>query len=333
MMLAAKHFDPVLGVDIHLIQPPGPSPPIPMPHPFIGFLFDPFDYLPIIGATVLVNGVPRAIAGTMGRTIPGIHFPIGGTFIKPPANECEMFMGSSTVDFDGEAASYLALPALSCQCIGMIAPFRRKKKGRIKSLVLPFSVVLPIPWGAPVLIGGPPTISLFALGARLGVAALAKGLRRVAKTKAFRKLKNKFKKKKPSTNKACGRPGEPVDVVTGANVDEFLDYESPGPAPFRWKRYYDSSQSHIDGPMGRGFRHEYQRALRRRDDRFEYLNQEGEIIELPVPQPGGSVAQDGFQLQDLGDGRYRLHETANPSMEFRVDSAGRSGRLLRLFNS
>ena len=128
MMPAAKHFDPVLGIDIHIVQPPGPVPPIPVPHPFIGFLFDPFDYVPILGATIMVNGVPRAIAGTNGRTVPGVHFPIGGTFVKPPANECEMFMGSSTVDFDGDAASYMALPALSCQDIGIAPPFRSNPK-------------------------------------------------------------------------------------------------------------------------------------------------------------------------------------------------------------
>jgi hypothetical protein len=56
MMPAAKHFDPVLGVDIHMIQPPGPVPPVPIPHPFVGFLIDPMDYVPIVGATVKVNG-------------------------------------------------------------------------------------------------------------------------------------------------------------------------------------------------------------------------------------------------------------------------------------
>lgn len=330
MMPAAKHFDPVLGVDIHIIQPPGPVPPVPVPHPFIGFLFDPFDYVPILGATVMVNGVPRAIAGTQGRTVPGVHFPIGGTFVKPPANECEMFMGSSTVDFDGDAASYMALPALSCQCIGMVAPFRPKKKGKIKSLVAPFSVVLPIPLGPPVLIGGPPTISLMALGMKLGMAALGKALKKLSKTKAFKKFKNKFKKKKPGTNKACGRPGEPVDVVSGANVDDFVDYELPGSIVFRWKRYYDSSQSHIDGPVGRGFRHEYQRTLRHAGDRFEYVNQEGEGIEFPLPENGRPVAHDGFLLEPLGEHIYRLYETGNPAMEFRVESDGRPGRLLRL---
>ena len=99
MMPAAKHYDPVVGVDIHIIQPPGPVPPVPIPHPFVGFLIDPFDYVPILGATVMINGIPRAIAGTAGKCVPP-HIPIGGTFIKPPGNECEMFMGSSTVTVD-----------------------------------------------------------------------------------------------------------------------------------------------------------------------------------------------------------------------------------------
>src|SRR5262249_54804152 len=159
MMPAAKHFDPVIGVDIHMVLTPAGAT-VPMPTPFIGIIIDPFDYAPWIGSTVKVNGLHRAIAGTMGKCIPPHHIPIGGTFVKPPANECEMFMGSKTVAMNGDAASYLGLPALDCQDIGMPPIPRIWKKGEIKSLVLPTSVVLPIPAGPPVLVGGPPTISL-----------------------------------------------------------------------------------------------------------------------------------------------------------------------------
>jgi len=69
-MIAAKAFDPVLGIDIHIIQPPGPVPPVPVPHPFIGILIDPFDFAPIIGSTVDVNGLPRATAGTGWKCLP-----------------------------------------------------------------------------------------------------------------------------------------------------------------------------------------------------------------------------------------------------------------------
>jgi hypothetical protein len=46
MMPAVKHLDPVLGVDIHfIITPPGPV--VPIPHPHIGIVFDPIEYLPV----------------------------------------------------------------------------------------------------------------------------------------------------------------------------------------------------------------------------------------------------------------------------------------------
>ncbi|HLP41454.1 MAG TPA: hypothetical protein VK465_08105, partial [Fibrobacteria bacterium] len=62
MMPAAKMMDPVMGIDIHIIQPPGPVPPVPIPHPFVGMLFDPMELAPFIGASVFVNGMPKATA-------------------------------------------------------------------------------------------------------------------------------------------------------------------------------------------------------------------------------------------------------------------------------
>ena len=85
MLPAAKNMDPVLGVDIHIVQPPGPVPPVPVPHPFVGMLMDPFDYVPVVGATVMINGMPRAIAGTAGKAVPP-HIPIGGR-IRQAAGE------------------------------------------------------------------------------------------------------------------------------------------------------------------------------------------------------------------------------------------------------
>jgi RHS repeat-associated protein len=274
MMPAAKHFDPVLGVDVHIIQPPGPVPPVPVPHPFVGFLIDPFDYVPILGGTIMVNGMMRAIAGTMGKNVPA-HIPIGGMFVKPPANECEMFMGSATVAFDGDAASYLSLPALSCQCIGSIAPPRLnpKKKGKIKSLVLPTSVVLPIPAGPPVLIGGPPTISLMALGMKVVMAGLGKALKKLralqkaskrwqAISQRMRAAANKLLDKIPGGQRMrnavskgiCALTGHPVDVATGKVLTDAVDFELPGPLPLRFERIWYSVSTY-EGPLGHGWHH------------------------------------------------------------------------------
>ncbi len=334
MMPAAKHFDPVLGVDIHIVQPPGPVPPLPVPHPFVGFIFDPIEYIPItiplpipfvgvipipLYASIKINGMLRAIAGTMGKTVPGIHFPIGGTFVKPPSNECEMFMGSSTVNFDGDAASYMALPTLECQCIGMppIPRLNAKKKSKVKSLVLPTGVVLPIPMGPPVLIGGAPTISLMALAFKAGFSALGKAMRMLKKSKFARKVKAKFKKKTPPHHKAKCRNGKPIDAITGAFVDKFLDHELPGEIPFVWKRYYDSRRHQTPSPLGWGFRHEYQRELRRVPGGFEYQNQEGDIVSFPPLEKGArGVAQDGMYLQQLEGGDYAIAEEGKPTMTF-----------------
>ncbi len=65
-MHSGAHFDPQLGLDIHLY-------PWPLPTPHIGLVFDVFDYLPFIGTTVHVNGIRRASAGTGGIAIHTSH--------------------------------------------------------------------------------------------------------------------------------------------------------------------------------------------------------------------------------------------------------------------
>jgi uncharacterized Zn-binding protein involved in type VI secretion len=278
-MIAAKAFDPVVGVDIHMIQPPGPVPPVPIPHPFVGMLVDPMDFAPVIGATVMVNGLPRATAGTGGKCIPP-HIPIGGVFVKPPGNECEVFMGSATVLADGDPLSSLGMPALSCHDIGMPSPPRLKKKTKPKSLELPTSVVLAVPMGAPVLVGGPPTISMMALGMKAAMAGLGKAFKKLKKLqKASKKWKKISDKVQTAAKKAmdklgvppsvqnkvkrgiCSVTGHPVDVATGKVFADAIDFELPGPIPFRWERVWYSC-SVYSGPLGHGWHHCYDVALR-----------------------------------------------------------------------
>ncbi|MBI2807784.1 MAG: RHS domain-containing protein [Planctomycetes bacterium] len=258
-MIAGKHFDPVVGVDIHIIQPPGPVPPLPIPHPFIGFLIDPMDYVPIVGATVEVNGMKRGVAGSSGKCVPP-HIPIGGVFVKPPANECEVFMGSQTVLFDGDPATRLGEPVLSCHDIGMPPIPRLKKKSTTKSMVLPTSVVLAVPAGPPVMIGGPPIINFMAMAMKLGMAALGKAFKKLMKTNlakkagaAFKKARQKaFGKMKPGFLKCKVLKAEPVNSITGEVVVEQQDFALPGRLPFDWIRTY-GSQNERSGLCGHGW--------------------------------------------------------------------------------
>ncbi|MBZ4407621.1 DUF6531 domain-containing protein [Myxococcus sp. XM-1-1-1] len=315
MMPAAKHFDLLLGIDIHLVQPPGPVPPVPIPHPHLGLVFDPVDYVPVLGATVLVGGLPRAQAGSSGIALPP-HIPLGGVFVKPPANESELFMGSSTVSVDGDAFSYLGLPVLSCQDIGIPPIPRLKKKKTTKSLVLPTTAVLSIP--LPVLVGGAPTVSLMALAMRAGFALLGALLRKV---KALRKTRK-------AQNGVHCTGGHPVDIITGANFDEFTDAVSPPPGLFRWRRHYTTARATEQGPLGWGFRHEYQHTLRLMRQAWRYENGQGRVIDFTPMGPGEvETLQQGVVLRRLDARRFEVCEADAPRFELELAGAEPLARL------
>jgi RHS repeat-associated protein len=314
MMPAAKHFDMVLGVDIHLVLIP-PGVPTPIPHPFIGILFDPFDYLPIFGATVFTNGLPIATAGTGGYALPP-HIPLGTGFAMPPGNECTMFMGSATVLSNGEPTSFLGNPVLTCQTpAGLISPPRVKKTTKPKGFVLPTSVVLPIPAGRPVNIGGPPTISLTGLissVAFFGAGKLAKkfgqslknAAKRVLTPQRMKRLSGALRKKahalidklpgmskkraakvKAAANKAiCTLTGHPVDVASGKVYTDGVDFELPGPIPLKWERTYQST-SDYDGPLGAGWHLSYDLALVEEEDVVVVRMEDGRYAAFAKPEP------------------------------------------------
>lgn len=292
---AAKHFDPLVGIDVHIIQPPGPVPPVPVPHPYTGMLMDPCDYAPFIGGTVKVGGLQRAQAGTGGISIPK-HIPIGGVFVKPPADESEMFMGSSTVAADGDAFSYLGLPALSCQCIGM-PPVPRAKGSSPKSLVLPTTVCLSIP--LPVSVGGSPTVSLMALGMKAGMAALGALAKKVRKGRAAKKAKGH--------NGGKCKGGDPVDIVTGAVFDDVVDAQAAPPWTFAWSRHYTTLRAREDGPLGHGFRHGYAHRLLLDTQATTFDPPSGDTIVFePLEAPASSCTRRGATLTRQGPRHWDL---------------------------
>lgn len=302
-MIAAKHFDPVVGIDIHIVQPPGSVPPVPTPHLFIGFVIDPLDYAPWIGATVFVNGVPRGRAGTFGYGVPG-HSPIGGVFVKPPANECEIFMGSATVLADGEPLSSLGMPVLSCSDIGQPPP-SRASGDTPKSMMLPTSVVLSIPMGAPVLVGGPPTISMTAMAVRGVMAGLGAGIKKLrrlresnehwkaASAAIHKRAKRAMDKlgvpphaQKQVHKRICTVTGHPVDVATGKLITDFVDFVLPGPLPLEFERDWYSCDDYC-GPLGRGWHHCLDLALAVIAGGVAVRSTDGRPLAFPVLQAGG----------------------------------------------
>ncbi|AIY42716.1 hypothetical protein LT85_3558 [Collimonas arenae] len=263
MTNAAKHFDPQIGIDIHMYSvPPGP-----LPTAHISIVLDPFDYLPFIGATVQVAGVKRATAGTGGLSV---HIPLG-MWTPPmrapegPQFDDQIFMGSKTVMADGSPFSRLGMPVLDCSVVGMVPPFRIKKPEEPHmSMTLPTAVNLAIP--DTVFIGGPPSIieALEGIAAQLALAGLVKGLgkglKALRETKAFKRaaasLKKKYKKLFENMEsgflKCKVLRAEPVDIRDGSVAVSHEDFLIPGRLQLRWSRDYASGNSY-DGICGYGW--------------------------------------------------------------------------------
>lgn len=230
-MIAAKFGDPVLGIDIHAVIPPPPAPsvPTPLPHPFVGVVFDPLGAA--IGAAmgavfggggpVIVNGMPTGNTGTEVKAIPHIPTPPGigpHPSDAPTGNEGTLVTGSKTVDFAGSSQSRTLSMVMSCNY----------------PINLPTSVCGAVPMGAPVLIGGPEAVD-FAAAATQAIRtkwvsdklnALVKGTKGSKRSKVI-----------------CFLTGHPVDVMTGELIAEAVDADLPGTIPLVFERNYRSRET------------------------------------------------------------------------------------------
>ncbi|WP_437985226.1 DUF6531 domain-containing protein [Sorangium sp. So ce117] len=239
MSQAAKFFDPVLGIDIHLvIVPPSPAP-VPLPHPFIGIVFDPIGLLISAGMTavfggggpVFVNSVRIGNTGTDCIAIPHFPMPPGISFhpTDVPDNEGTLVTGAKTVTFEGSSEGRMGSMVASCNF----------------PLNLPTSLCLAIPLGAPVDVGGPEAVDWF--------AAVTRGIR----TKWFSGALHKALNAAPNSRLSkliCFLTGHPVDVMTGEVLTDAVDFELPGPLPLRFERIYYSRDRYC-GSLGQGWHH------------------------------------------------------------------------------
>ena len=306
MSLSAKHGDPQLGLDIHLCTTP--AGPIPLPTPHLSVVFDPFDYVPFIGATVKVMGMKRATAGTSAIVV---HIPPGFPFAPMiPEKDDELFMGSATVVADGDPLSYQALPVLGCQVAGMPSPMRLKKKKLKLPSLLPTSFNLAIP--NTVKVGGAPTISMAGMAARglfAGLGKLAKSRLGKALGARFKKFRQKlFKNMDPGFLKCKVLRAEPVNILTGEVSVEQSDFSLPWRIPVDWVRSYASGRERA-GACGVGWESPADARLEidAADGSVVFLHpDEGPALFPELPSAQGDAAavlelMDGALLSDHGD--------------------------------
>ncbi|AZA83263.1 type IV secretion protein Rhs [Chryseobacterium lactis] len=190
----SKHFDIVLAIDIHwTLIPPPPSfmlIPLPLPHPFIGIVFDIMDYIkftiPIpqfirnmkpdlpegipMGGSIYVHGRHKATTTTsvMGVIIPFKHvtslIPVYMIpFLQEAPHEGEVYYGSQTVLAQGSKMSGNQ-PQQVLTCMGFpfgmtMLPAMPNKPKKNPLAYFAFynnfsSMYIQINTGGPVLVGG-----------------------------------------------------------------------------------------------------------------------------------------------------------------------------------
>lgn len=259
MLPANRHLLPVIGIDIHMVIIMGA--PVPLPHPFIGLVFDPMDWVPKIGSTVRINGIPRGNATTDGMLGSKVHIPMGGPFAMAPmiGHDSKNFFGSPKVIAEGSYFSGAGFMIMSCNDVGMPLSITPGKKFKpVPSLYLPTSAAIPIPAGKPVIVGGPYVPDLmgmlmglamsFGFGAimKVGGKAMKKAL-----TAFNHKVLKKFKCTKNLSKKFCKLGFEPVNLINGNVLYNLVDFELPGPIPIKWERSW-YSDSGYEGLLGHG---------------------------------------------------------------------------------
>ena len=268
MLPASRHLIPVIGIDIHMIIILGA--PVPIPHPFIGLVFDPMDWVPKIGASVKVNSIPRGNAGTEGMLGCKAHIPMGGPFAMAPTigHNSKNFFGSPRVKAEGSYFTVGGFMVMTCNDVGIPLSLSAGKKFKpVPSLYLPSSASIPIPAGKPVIVGGPyvPDLMgmLMALVMSYGFSAIMKAGGALIK-KALKKLNDILKKKLGAGNSLsrflCKHGFEPVNLITGSVLYEGVDFELPGPIPIKWERNW-YSDSDYEGLLGHGTHCSYDLSL------------------------------------------------------------------------
>ncbi|MEM5290917.1 RHS repeat-associated core domain-containing protein [Paraburkholderia sabiae] len=365
-MLAVTHLTPVVGVDVHMIQTPA-GVVLPIPHPHVGFVLDPAEYLSCLpegvgsmvsigmmamgaasivklgmrsigaaavaagamavsmaagggGGPIWVNGLMRSTAGTQTMHTPGLHFPIGGIFTGPdapkPAGNGEAFLGSMTVRANGDPMAYAVLPALTCWFAGMLSLSHNSEHTKRGASSLPTSVMLPVPAGRPVLVGGPPVPSIAALAGMAMQAAHAHGMK---KEPRFCKVSKAIQDRvgdglwgKVVKKVAKWAFGEPVNGITGEVVVQQHDFTVPGRLPLVWDRYYAGHDAQPGAP-GYG----WQSPADIRFELFAHDDEIGGLVRFPdqwvcfdqLPADEGWAARiiegvGGHALYRDGDGHF-----------------------------
>ncbi|WP_338865646.1 DUF6531 domain-containing protein [Myxococcus stipitatus] len=346
-MIASSFMDPVLGIDIHFEMVPTPAPvPTPIPNPFTGMVFDPVGLAAGLALGALMgspggpvlywSAFPATNTGTEAKHIPGhILIPPGVAWapfpktpkptIRPgevptpglpikPENDAVCVFGSKTTTVMGSNAVRLGDIALSCG-----EPVR-----------LPSSVVLAVPKGRPILIGGPPSLDLMsAIFASLRTRFVSDSLHALVSRMKPGRLRNFLHRS------VCFFTGHPVDVASGKVMTEEVDAELPGPIPLRIERVYSSAFASRKGMLGHGWSLSLDQSVWVERGRVVLLEEDGREIEFDTFDFADHVMSPGQELwhpisrlllRCQGNGRWMVRAADGTEREFAPVPGRQDGR-------
>ena len=287
----------------------------------------------MLGASVVVEGVPRTVAGTSSKNI--VHFPLAPAFHPVFSRLVEKdhghaLLGSLFVVADGfPLTGEQAHLHNSCWDVGIVSihnlkPNRNtdgsKKKFRAR-LYVPSGVIIPFPRRTTILTNKVPS----PINPLEGPKMLFKG--------GFTKLKQKRAKKvqeNRANNKACNNVsralnginsklfnnkatrglynkvnkliktyvGHPVDVAGGDLFTDSTDFSFSGVIPFSFDRVW-YSDSDYQGPLGYGWHHSFDMAL--------FINEEYRRAQVRL-EDGRLINFDRIPTKALPTPRYHRSE-------------------------
>ena len=283
MLPVNNHFTMVIGMDVHFTTLPPYNP----FHPYVGMVLDPSAYIPFIGSTVNVNGVPRGLSDTPGILMTLVHIPL----FTPPwlmtpiiGHESINFFASQNVFADGNRLAPKGYMIMTCNDTGVplsLAPGKKKAWKITPTLFAPTAYSLPVPSGPPVNVGGP---YIPDWGGMLQNAAVRMGFMGVMK--GLNKVVNKVLKGALGPNwlsrSLCHAGFEPVNFVNGAVVYDGTDFSLPGSIPFEWKRSW-YSDSVYEGLLGHGCHLQYDREIQyyTDDEAWGLRMADGRVVAIP----------------------------------------------------
>lgn len=236
-------------------------------------------------------------------------------------HEGQLSHGSKTVLSQGMYQSTWLCRAYSCQDIGKIL-MNNPVGGFYLNFLTAVMVVLPI--GKPVLIGGPKEEqqlklsdlmnALFFLGLLHGLKFSLKMLGKLL-TKVLAKIESrfpKFSKFRAGVQPAiCKYLGEPVDAASGHMASYLEGFSLPGPIPFVWEANY-YSDSHYDGPLGKNIYHSYDISLliSEEDDVVVMNDTAGRPVVFPLLARGSRFynPREKYELHRTEAGEYYISD-------------------------